>query len=124
LVVQTAIDADPLAVEALSRTMYGLGCPNGLLFDERVCVILRDHFSSMQADSIQVDQRLSTNAVLPVGTQGSLEARVERWLHQLARQWSSALPDEPEIASAFIPDIVSAASGSLVQTLSGDEARQ
>lgn len=123
LVVQTTPRADARAVASLRQAMYGTGCPNGLLFDEHDCVILRDHFVSTQPESIQEDRRVSTDAVLPKAQAGQLDLRVERWLTDMAGDWDHALPSEPDIASAFIPDIVSAVSGSLVQSQFGGEAR-
>jgi len=121
LVVDTCEQIEAADIDRLRRELFGLGCPNGILFDPQRCVILRDTFASMSEESIQVEHAdLSTDVVLAplgAGNVGSLDARVGRWLELLSAQWDSALPDEPTVAAPFIADIVPAASGSIVRAL-------
>src|SRR4051794_31440594 len=117
LVVETCDHVDDTVLAALRTALYGLGCPNGLLFDEHRCVILRDTFSSLDESSIAVDADLHTDEVLGrlgPGADRSLDARVEQWLGMLSADWAGALPEAPELATPFIADIVPAASGSMI----------
>jgi hypothetical protein len=124
LVVETRAVVDDAAIAELSADIYGLSCPNGILFDEHRCVILRDTFASMDESSVKVDAELATAEVLSrIAAEGSLDHRVERWLDVLAASWDEALPHEPSIAAKFIPDIVSAASGSSVYALGSATSR-
>jgi hypothetical protein len=125
LVVDTVLDVDA-AMETLRSDLHGMGCPNGILFDESHCVILRDTFSSMEAASIIEDGRLSTDEVLErvAGGHGrSLDDRVERWLETLSSSWDQALSQDPEVAAAFITDIVPAAFGSVVRVVEVETGR-
>lgn len=126
LIVETCEKADEQAIERFRDFLYGASCSHGLLFDQDTCIILRDHFSSMEKDSIEVDQRLPTGAVLAaLGPRqfGNLDERVQRWLYMLSTRWDDALPPEPEIATHFFADIVPAASGSAVHALRAEGAR-
>lgn len=120
LVVDTCPAIDTDAISRLRTVLHGLGCPNGLLFDDEQCIILRDSYSSMEPDSIVVEpERLPTGAVLASVPPDSLDERVARWLEVLTARWDVAMPLEPAIASPFIADIVPAASGSLLHALKG-----
>lgn|GEM_PF-2100033 len=124
VVVETCPLVNDAAIAELSADIYGLSCPNGILFDEHHCVILRDTFASMDASSVQVDAKLATEDVLNrITAEGSLDHRVERWLEVLSASWDDALSREPSIAAAFIPDIVSAASGSSVYAVGSVASR-
>src|SRR5580698_1579548 len=52
LVVDVCDRVDDQAVLAVKDFMYGYGCANGLLFDEEVCVLLRDHFTELSPASV------------------------------------------------------------------------
>jgi hypothetical protein len=120
LVVDTHPAIDDGAIERLRADLHGLGCPNGLLFDAERCVILRDTYSSMSADSIVVEpEQPGTDAVLAKVGPGALDERVASWLEMLSARWDSALPLEPAVAAPFIADIVPAASGSMLHALRG-----
>jgi hypothetical protein len=121
LVVDTFVVIDDTAVERLRVDLHGLGCPNGLLFDPERCIILRDTYASMNADSIVVveNEHSETDAVLAKAGPGTLDERVARWLEMLSGHWDSALPLEPGVAAPFIADIVPAASGSMLHALKG-----
>jgi hypothetical protein len=128
LVVETCPRADEAAIAEFSAELYGLSCPNGLLFDENICIVLRDTFEDMKPTSIEVERELSTDAVL--GRLGpsrgrSLEDRVEQWLAELSSNWDQALPEDPELAAPFITDIVPAVFGAIIHSIraSQDEAR-
>ncbi len=122
VVVETHDRVESAAVAAFRKVLYGIGCPNGILFDQQRCVILRDSFASMNEDSIVEDSgALATDEVLArVGRAGTLDERVARWLGILSTSWDHALPEEPAVAAPFITDIVPAASGSLVHAIGGD----
>jgi hypothetical protein len=115
--VDTLAEANDAAIATLRADLYGLGCPNGILFDARRCVIMRDTFENMDETGIQVDADVLTEAVLARAGGGSLDERVGRWLRMLSANWDGALPEEPSDAAPFIADIVPAASGSNVHTL-------
>jgi hypothetical protein len=119
LIVETRDVIDVAAIASFRALLYGMGCANGILFDQNECVILRDTFASMNEDSITVEgDRLRTAEVLArVGASGALDQRVSRWLGVLSTHWDQALPDEPRVAAPFIADIVPAASGSLVHAV-------
>jgi hypothetical protein len=120
LVVDTCPAIEDATVERLRTDLHGLGCPNGLLFDAERCVILRDTYSSMSADSIIVEaEQPATDAVLAKAGPGTLDERVAGWLEMLSVRWDSALPLEPAVAAPFIADIVPAASGSMLYALKG-----
>jgi len=120
LVVDTCRVIDEAAIKRLRTDLHGLGCPNGLLFDAERCVILRDSYSSMDADSIVVEsEQTATDAILAKVAPGVLDERVGRWLEMLSVRWDSALPQESAVAALFIADIVPAASGSMLYALKG-----
>ena len=114
LVVDVVRDAGDEAVrQAFRETLFGVGCSNGILFDEKTCVLFHDSYSDMSPESIKVDAEVGTGVVLARSGSGSLEARVERWLTLLTERWHDALPDGDD-AAPFITDVVPAASGSFV----------
>ena len=120
LVVDTCLTVETLTIERFRRDLHGLGCANGLLFDTKQCVILRDTYASMDEASIVVEGApLDTNLVLANVTGYTLEERVERWLEVLSVHWDNALPSEPAIAAPFFANIVPAASGSVLHALKG-----
>ena len=128
LVVETRAHVDAAAIAELSAEIYGLSCPNGLLFDEDTCVVLRDTFQDLQPTSIIEDARLPTARVLErLGpSRGrSLDDRVQQWLSTLCADWDQALPEDPALAAPFITDIVPAASGTIIHSVraSQNEAR-
>lgn len=114
-VVDSSLDAAEQG--RFKETLFGLGCPNGLLFDADDCVLFRDTFSSLVADSIVVETALKTEVVLARAGAGELGARVARWLALLTERWSEALPEAPADAAPLIADVVPAASGSLVHSV-------
>lgn len=114
LVVETTTRIDEPAIDRLKQRMLGFGCPNGLLFDPNECLILRDTYSSLDADSLAEDGRIATDRLLVrvPGRGGSLEQRVLNWLQSMAASWNTALPLDGETAAPFITDVVPALSGS------------
>ncbi len=123
LVVDTCAQINDGEIARFREELFNLGCANGLLFDPERCMILRESYSSLSADSIVVtDSGISTTDVLSAIGQptASLEGRVERWLEILAMNWDSALPAEPAMAAPFLADIVPAASGSEVRALAAE----
>ena len=120
LIVDTCLSIDDQAIDRLRADLHGLGCPNGLLIDSAKCVILRDTYSSMSADSIVVEpEQPATAAVLANVGPAALDDRVGTWLEMLSAHWDSALPLDPTVAAPFIADIVLAASGSMLHALKG-----
>lgn len=117
LVVETCPAINAAAIDGLKQRMLGLGCPNGLLFDANQCVIFRDAYRSLDADSLEEDGRVSTEGVLAKvrPAERSLDQRVLEWLRSMAASWNTALPMDGEIAAPFITDIVPAVSGSDVR---------
>lgn len=87
-----------------------------MLFDARTCYILRDSYTSINVDSIQVEGTVPTVDVLrkmnrpgmPKPT--NIERRIERWVELLTTNWEEAIPDEPDISHYFLTNIVSAAA--------------
>jgi len=115
LVVETVERVNPETIARLQHELYRLGCPNGLLFDESSCVVLRDTYSSMRPDSLVADSRVKTLDVLARVANGrSLDRRVLDWVRSMAASWNDALPSEPDVAAPFITDIVTAVSGSSI----------
>lgn len=95
--------------------MFSSGCPNGLLFDDRDCIILRDAYTSMDASSVIEDGRVATARLLAmVPARGSLDERVLVWLQSMSAAWNAALPND-HIGAPFITDIVPAISGSTIR---------
>lgn len=120
LVVETRTQINEAAIQDLRAQLYGMGCPNGVLFDATNCLIFRDTFASMDKDSIIVEgTQLKTNDVLLRfgGTTDTLDRRVERWLGMLSTNWNYALSEESAVAAPFIADIVPAASGAVVHAV-------
>lgn len=120
LVVETRPQINEAAIEDLRAQLYGMGCPNGVLFDTTNCLIFRDTFASLDEDSIKVDSaKLKTDDVLlRFGrTTDTLDRRVEQWLGMLSTNWNCALSDESAVAAPFIADIVPAASGAVVHAI-------
>lgn len=117
LVVETTAAIDAAAIGRLKQRMLGLGCPNGLLFDANECVIVRDTYSSLEADSLEEDGRVSTDLLLAqVRRPGrTLDQRVLDWLRSMSASWNTALPIDGAVAAPFITDIVPAVSGSQVR---------
>lgn len=116
LVAETVGRVDDAAIARLKDTLHRLGCPNGLVFDEDVCVILRDTYASMEASSLVEDGRVPTVGVLARVAKGrTLEQRVHDWLRSMAASWNDALPSEQNVAAPFIADVVPAVSGSSIR---------
>jgi hypothetical protein len=116
LVAETVARVDERAIADLKMALHRLGCPNGLVFDENVCVILRDTYDSMEASSLAEDGRVATDRVLARVANGrALEQRVFDWLRSMAASWNDALPMDQEAAAPFIADIVPAVSGSSIR---------
>lgn len=108
---------DDQAIEAIKRYMHDYGCANGLLFDEDVCVLLRDTFSELSPASICEERRIPTKlllATLGSSNVGPLAVRVGCWLHLLAASWQMAVPTESEDAKELIYDVVPAAEGAAI----------
>ena len=117
LVVETTARIDAGVIERLKQRLLGLGCPNGLLFDANECLIVRDTYSSLEVDSLQVDGRVPTDRLLArVRAPGrTIDQRVLDWLHSMAASWNTALPIDGDVAAPFIADIVPAVSGSNIR---------
>jgi hypothetical protein len=117
LVVDVCDRIDDQAIAGLKRFMHGYGCANGLLFDEDVCVVLRDTFSDISPTSIREERRIPTRlllAMLGPGSAGSLAVRVGRWLEVLSKSWQAAVPRDSEEAQELLYDVVSAAAGATI----------
>ena len=116
VVVETVSRVDPAAIANLKEALLRLGCPNGLVFDADVCVILRDTYSSLEVESLAEDGRVATDRVLARVANGrTLDQRVSDWLRSMASSWSNALPAEQDVAAPFLTDIVPAVSGSSIR---------
>jgi len=118
LVVDTCPRIDEAELLRMRNDLIGMGCANGILFDEERCVILRDTFESGSPDSIVLAAALATAEVLErlgAFASKSLDHRVGRWLELLSEHWDGALPAEPAAAAPFLPDIVPAAGGAVVR---------
>jgi hypothetical protein len=122
LLVELCPKVDATVLREVREAMFGAGCANGLVLDAEQCVILRDTFQSMDADSIEEDpSRLETPRLLGT-TQGPIEQRLERWLSALVTNWHESVPHEAWSEPLFL-DIVPAASGSLVRRAMAGGAR-
>lgn len=117
LVVETTTRIDAGVLDRLKQRMLGLGCSNGLLFDADECVIVRDTYSSLDVDSLEVDGRVPTARLLArVRAPGrTLDQRVLDWLQSMSASWNTALPIDGDVAAPFITDIVPAVSGSYIR---------
>jgi hypothetical protein len=117
LVADVCDRIDDQAIDALKQFMHGHGCANGLLFDEDVCILLRDRFTELSPASIVEERRIPTNVLLStLGCEnvGSLYVRVGRWLELLSRYWKDAVPKDSEDAQELLYDVVSAADGAKI----------
>ena len=117
LVADVCATVDDQALEKLKRFMYEYGCASGLLFDEEVCLLLRDTFSEVGPASVIEERRIPTRVLLetlgPSNT-GPLEVRVGRWLEILTTSWRAAIPATSEDALELIDDVVPAATGAVI----------
>jgi hypothetical protein len=119
LIVETVATVDEATIAGLKKALFGRGCPNGLLFDANVCVILHDAYTSYDPSSFQEDGRVSTDRLLArVRGDRPLDERVFDWLRSMAASWNDTLPEENAVAAPFIMDIVPAVSGSSVRQIS------
>lgn len=115
LVVDLVEQVDAATMDAFKNVLVRLGCPHGLLFDVQECVILRDSYTSLNADSLEEEGRVPTDRLLAgIATGRPLDARVLAWLRSMASSWNETLPAEAELAAPFITDIVPAISGASV----------
>jgi hypothetical protein len=117
LVADVCDRIDDQAVDALKRFMHDHGCANGLLFDEDVCILLRDEFTELSPASIVEERRIPTRVLL--GTLGrhnvgSLYVRVGHWLELLSKYWQDAVPKDSDDAQELLDDVVSAADGAKI----------
>lgn len=117
LVVQTSEHVDDATVRTFRDLLYGMRCSSGLLFDPEQCRIIRDTFTSLDPESLQVETTIPTDEVLRKVERSyrrtrfrDLDHRVSLWLEVLAARWEDALPDDPALADPFITDIVLAAA--------------
>lgn len=100
--------------DELRAAMYARSCANGMLFDETKCLVLRDTFSEMGPQSIEVDLTVNTNEVLKLVEGATLDEKVETWLALLSTSWDHALPPDPAVAKLMY-DFVPAAVGTNIQ---------
>lgn len=117
LVADVSDRVDAGALEGLKRFMYEYGCANGLLFDEDVCVLMRDTFSDMSPASICEERRIPTRVLLSTlgsNNAGPLAVRVGRWLQLLASSWQVAVPTDSPDAQELIYNVVPAATGAAI----------
>lgn len=119
LVADVCEKIDAKALEGLKRFMYEDGCASGLLFDEEVCVLLRDTFRDASVGSILEERRIPTSvllATLGAGNAGPLVDRVGLWLKTLATSWRAAVPADSPDAQELIDDVVPAAVGAAIHS--------
>ena len=116
LVVETVSRVDAAVIADFKEALLRLGCPNGPVFDQKDCVVLRDTYSSLDAASLAEDGRVATERLLSRVVNGrALDERVFDWLHSMAASWNDTLPTEQDVAAPFITDIVPAVSGSSIR---------
>src|SRR5664280_1784893 len=113
LIVETHEQVTELEEQRLSADMYKISCANGILFDNTNCVVLRDALDDMGPQSVRVDLRLQTSAVLSLVRGSSLNERVQTWLSLLSVSWNHAIPTDEAVAS-LIYDVVPAAAGTSI----------
>lgn len=117
LVADVCDRIDDQALDGLKRFMFGYGCANGLLFDEEVCIVLRDRYTELSPASITEERRIPTPVLFTtLGSEnvGSLYVRVGHWLDLLSRYWKDAVPKDSEDAQELLYDVVSAADGAKI----------
>jgi hypothetical protein len=120
LVVQTCERADGDAVRAFCDLLFGLGCSEGLLFDQNECLLVHDSFASDAPSSLSVEARMATATVLEklnrpgFSRYRSLDERVELWLDMLARRGSEALPDDPKAAEPLLVGVLTSAAEAVI----------
>src|SRR5437667_8047097 len=99
--------------------MWRSNCHFCLIITPAQTFVLRDDFTRSGPGAIQVTDTSSTATLLsrirdiasaPVSEQ-QLETAVREWLQRLVDSYESALPEDPEIARVFFPDIVGAVDG-------------
>jgi hypothetical protein len=116
LVVETVSLVDEETLASFKELLLRLGCPNGLVFDQNDCVIVRDTYATLDVASLEEDARVATDRLLARVANGrGLEQRVLDWLRSMAASWNEALPIEQDVAAPFITDIVPAVSGSSIR---------
>jgi hypothetical protein len=107
------------SLSQVARFMWGSNCHFGLIITPAQTFVLRDDFTRSGPEAIQVTDTLPTATLLsrirdiasaPVSEQ-QLETAVREWLQRLVDSYESALPEDPEIARVFFPDIVGAVDG-------------
>ncbi|MCI0458137.1 MAG: hypothetical protein L0Z62_14330 [Gemmataceae bacterium] len=115
------------AAQQLARSMWGANCHYGLLMTPTQTYVLRDDFSAPGPESIRVTSILPTEKLLgrlerPIPerlSENELELLARAWLERLVTSYESALPDDPEVMSAFFPDLVGAVAEGRVETEAG-----
>jgi hypothetical protein len=122
LVVQTCERADGEAVRAFCDLLFGLGCSEGLLFDQNECLLVHDSFAAVAPSSLSVEARMATAIVLEklgrfgYSTRRSLDERVELWLGMLARSGAEALPNDPKAAEPFLVGVLPSAAEAVISS--------
>ncbi len=104
------------AARQLAHHMWGANCHYGLIFTPSMTHVLRDDFSTHGAESIRITDAVPTARLLgrlgrqvtDTSSEHEFERFVREWLELLAESYEIALPDDPEIAKAFFPEIVGA----------------
>jgi hypothetical protein len=107
---------DDPAVRQLARHMWGANCHFGLVITPTLTYVLRDEFTARGPEAIRVTNTVPTGKLLsrlgvPIPERPSereFEVLARAWLEQLVTSYERALPEDPEVMSAFFPDIVGA----------------
>lgn len=116
LIVETKEAVTKAAQGRLRDEMYRRSCPNGILFDTKVCVVLRDTFEDMGPDSVKAEPTLDTDIVLSLVQGANLDDKVQTWLELLSASWSHAIPTDPAV-SMLMYDVVPAAVGAEIHVV-------
>jgi hypothetical protein len=126
LEVKPAVSAphdQDVAVRQVARYMWGANCHYGLVMTPTKTYVLRDDFRTHGPEAIRVTDVLPTATLLSRLTWSGREPTSEEELALLAREWlqrlttsyQAALPDDPDVMRAFLPDLVGAvAEGRIV----------
>jgi hypothetical protein len=95
--------------------MLGEGCPEAIVLDEKICVVLHDRYFADDGTSIVEVATLRTSSVLAQLPDGPLEVRVRLWLSKMAIRWDRQIPSDQATSSVLIQHVVPALAGGRIR---------
>lgn len=109
VIVDTHSELTPAHREQLRQAMYDANCMNGMLFDEAICVVLRDTLADEGPQAIEEVLELNTQELLRLVSASTLDQRAQGWLTLLSVSWERALPKDPTVMKLmydFVPAVI------------------